>query len=151
MSDMFVLDSLMDDETAEDFTYKDSIDGETYNKIKLLYEDKDSGLIMAFIEKDQDTINKWGILQYFEKVDSEDVGKQKAKAYLKYYNRESRSLSISDAIGNVNVRAGSLIPVKFYNGDTVVNQFMLVETVTHKFSCQVYTMDLTLSGGDYSA
>lgn len=43
ISDMKVNTCLIDEETAENYTYKSSIDNETYNQIKLVYENKNEG------------------------------------------------------------------------------------------------------------
>jgi hypothetical protein len=65
---------------------------------------------------------------------------------LKLYNKKTRELKISGAFGSTDIRGGTLIPVNLNVGDTVVNKFMLVESVTHNFENDYYTMDLTLEG-----
>ena len=61
------LDFLVDDETGEDFDYTSSIDSQTYNKIKLAYDNTQTGKREIYITKDSNNINNWGVLQYFEK------------------------------------------------------------------------------------
>jgi hypothetical protein len=150
VSDMKVNSCLIDEETAEDYTYKSSIDEETYNQIKLVYENKDKGTYDLYVAKSSKNINKWGVLQYLEKIDDPDVGKLKSQAYLKLYNKKTKSLSISGVIGNTSVRAGSLVPVVLNLLDVKIANYMLVEKVTHTFKNNQYTMDLILSGGDFS-
>ena len=111
--------------------------------------------IQVFTATSPETIKQWGLLRYFEKVDNPSIGKNKALALLKLYNRKTRELKISGAFGDIKVRGGTLIPVKLYLGDIDVCNFMLVEKVTHKFTNDHHTMDLTLDGAwedkDYNA
>lgn len=142
---------LIDDETGEDYSYKSSIDSNVYNQIKLVYENTDKGTFDIYVAKDSKNINKWGVLQYLEKIDDPDVGKLKSNAYLKLYNQKVRNLTVDGVIGNTNVRAGSLIPVLLTLTDVKIANYMLVEKVTHTFKNSQYSMDLILSGGGFSA
>lgn len=145
------LKTIIDAESGEDFTYTSSIDSNTYNQIKLVYENKKTGSLDAYITKSSKSINNWGLLQYFEKIDTPKVAKLKGQVLLKQYNQKTKKLTISKARGNVNARAGYMIPVLIKLGDFKVNNYMLIEKVTHTFSNSNYTMDLTLTGGGYSA
>ena len=111
--------------------------------------------IQVFTASSPDTIKQWGLLRYFEKVDNPSIGQNKALALLKLYNKKTRELKVSDAFGDIKVRGGTLIPVKLDLGDVNVSNFMLVEKVTHKFTNDHHTMDLTLDGAweddDYDA
>lgn len=151
ISSMKVNDCLVDDETGEDYAYKTSIDNNVYNQIKLIYENTETAAYDYYITKDTNSINKWGVLQYLEKISNPDVGKLKSRAYLKLYNKKARNLTISGVIGNTKVRAGSLIPVLLTLADIKVANYMMVEKVTHTFNNRQHTMDLILSGGDFSA
>lgn len=150
ISKMKVNACLVDEETGEGFTYKTSIDTDVYNQIKLIYENKKKGTYDLYMTKHSKNINKWGVLQYVEKIDDPDIGKLKAKALLKLYNKKMRTLTVSKVIGNKNVRAGSLVPVMLDLQDIKVANYMLVEKVTHTFDNRRWTMDLVLSGGDFS-
>ena len=145
------LSVLIDDETAENFKYSSSIDGETYNKIKLSFENEETGKREIFISQDSRNINNWGVLQYFETIDDKVNGKAKADALLSLYNRKTRNLTISDAFGDVRVRAGCSIPIKLNLGDVNVQNFMLVEKVQHQFKQDEHSMNLTLRGGGFIA
>lgn len=149
VSSMKVNASLVDEETGEDFTYKTTIDSEVYNQVKLIYENKKKGTYDLYMAKHSKNINKWGVLQYTGKIDSPDIGKLKANALLKLYNRRRRSLAVSGVIGNKNVRAGSLVPVILDLQDMKVANYMMVEKVTHIFNNRRHSMDLVLSGGDF--
>lgn len=102
--------------------------------------------VQLFSAYDQNHINKWGLLRYFESVSNPSVGAVKAKQLLNLYNHKSRELKVTGAFGNTNVRGGTLIPVMLNLGDVETSNYMLVDKVTHKFSKDSYTMDLTLSG-----
>ena len=109
------LQTVIDQETAEDFDYTSSIDGETYNYIKLVYEsDKEGKRLVPAIAKDQEHVNQWGVLQYYEKVNDETNMQARANSLLKYYNHKSRTLRIKGALGDVNVRAGCMLPVQAF-------------------------------------
>nr|DAE45224.1 MAG TPA: 43 kDa tail protein [Caudoviricetes sp.] len=141
---------LVDAETGQDYSYKTTIDSDVYNQIKLVYENKEKGTFDLYVTKDSKNIGKWGTLQYLDKIDNPDIGKLKSKALLKLYDKKKRTLTISGVIGNLNVRGGSLVPVMLDLGDITVANYMLVEKVTHTFKNREYTMDLVVSGGDFS-
>lgn len=150
VSSMKVNSCLVDQETGEEFTYKVSIDSDVYNQIKLIYENKKKGSYDLYVTKHSKNINKWGVLQYVDKIDNPDIGKLKSKALLKLYNKKQRNLTVSGVIGNRSVRAGSLVPVMLDLYDIKVANYMMVEKVTHIFNNRQYSMDLVLSGGDFS-
>lgn len=145
------LNLMIDDATGENFKYTSSIDGETYNKIKLSYENKDAGKREIYITQDSKNINNWGVLQYFESIDDKVNGKAKADALLQLYNKKTRTLTISNAFGDARVRAGCSIPIKLALGDVNVQNFMVVEKVQHSFSQDYHAMNLTLRGGGFDA
>jgi len=142
---------LIDAETGQDYSYKSSIDEGVYNQIKLAYENKKTGTLDVYISRSGKNINRWGTLQYFEKIDDPSVAKLKGKVLLQTYNRVSRTLSISGAFGSVSVRAGCLVPVLLNIYDVKVASYMLVDKVTHTFSNGEHTMDMDLSGGDFDS
>lgn len=142
---------IINDSMAEDFDYETSIDSETYNKVKLLYEDNDSGKMEVFSAKNDYTIKKWGVLQYFEKIDNTENANMMAQALLSLYNNKSRSLSINGVFGDLRVRAGSQIPVFLNLGDIEANNYLIVEKCTHTFKQNEHTMDLELKGGEFIA
>lgn len=141
---------MIDAESGENFDYTTSIDGNTYNIIKLVRENKDAGKRELYITMDSSNINQWGVLQYYETIDEKTNGKAKADALLNLYNQKTRNLSIKGAFGDVRVRGGSYVAVSLDLGDMVVNSFLLVEKVSHTFKENEHTMDLTLRGGNFS-
>ena len=137
--------ALIYEQSAENFDYSSSIDDETYNNIVLYYKGDDN-TIQIFTASSEARIREWGTLRYFEEVDNPTSAQNKANALLNLYNKKTRELTIDGAFGDVTVRGGTLIPVKLNLGDINVNNYMLVEKVTHKFNKDHYTMDLTLEG-----
>ncbi len=147
-----ILDYYLDAETAEDFDYTTSIDANTYNKIKLTFENKDEGKRDVYIAQDSAHMNDWGILQYYEKIDENCNGQAKADALLQLYNQKTRNLTIDNAFGDIRVRAGTSIIVSLNLGDMKLQKYMLVDRVKHVFKDNEHMMNLTLMGdGEFVA
>ena len=142
---------MIDEESGEDFEYKSSIDSDTYNKIKLTYDNEDTGTREIYIAQSGANINKWGMLQYFDTLQKGENGQAKADALLKLYNKKTRNLKLTNVFGDNRVRAGSLIVVNLSLGDVTVKNFMLVEKCTHTYKESEHWMDLTLRGGEFIA
>ncbi|MEH7522019.1 hydrolase [Bacillus sp. JJ1503] len=145
------LDVLVDEETGESFDYTSSIDSNTYNKIKLSYENEKTGKREIYIAQDSNNINRFGLLQYFETIKESTNGKVKADALLSLYNRKTRNLSIKKAFGNIYVRGGNMVVVNLDLDDIKVMNYMLVDNVKHTFKENEHFMDLKLLGGDFVA
>lgn len=143
------LDILIDADTAEDFDYTSTIDQQTYNKIKLIYDNEDAGEREVYIAQDSANMNAWGVLQYFEKLQEGENGQAKVDALLKLYNQKTRNLKVNDAFGDLRCRAGTLVPVQLYLGDITVSSYLLVEKATHTFNNNQHTMSLNLRGGEF--
>ncbi|WP_270943173.1 XkdQ/YqbQ family protein [Romboutsia lituseburensis] len=143
------LDTLIDGDIIEDFDYSSSIDGNTYNKIKLSKENKDTGKRDIYITQDSKNINSWGILQYFETINENVDAKEKAEALLKLYNQKVKSLNVKNVLGDIRVRSGCLIAVVLDLGDMKVQNYMLVDKVKHTINNEEHYMDLTLVGGEF--
>lgn len=142
------LDLLVDAQTASSYDYTASIDSDTYNQISLVYDNQDAGRREVTGVRDAGNIERWGVLQYFEKVQKDENAGAKAAALLQLYNRTARSLTVKGALGDVRVRGGSSVIVRLTLGDIAVSNYMVVEKVSHKFDTQFHTMDLTLRGGE---
>ena len=131
------LNLLIDEETGENFSYESSIDEQTYNKIKLAYNNEKTGKRELFIAQDGAKMNQWGVLQYFEEVQTKTGA--------------SAKLTIQNAFGDVRVRAGSAVVVALNLGDIVTNNYMVVNKVTHTFRGDEHMMELDLIGGEFIA
>ena len=142
---------LVDNETAGDFDYKTSIASQTYDKVKLSYENKDTGKREIFIAQDGSSHNQWVVLQYYEKIDSTANAKAMADALLSLYNTKTRTLKLKDVLGDVRVRAGTMLVVMLGLGDMNLSSYLMVEQVKHTFSNEQHVMDLNMRGGTFVA
>lgn len=140
---------MIDEETGENFTYTSSIDDNTYNRIKLTYDNEETGFREVYLTQDSDNMNKWGILQYFDTLSKGENGQAKAEALLKLYNKKTRNLKITNVLGDNRVRAGSMIVINLALGDMKLKNFMLVESCRHTYKESEHWMDLTLRGGEF--
>ena len=143
------LNLLIGIDSAEDFDYTSSIDQNTYNKIKLVYDNEDSGEREVYIAKDSNAMNQWGVLQFYEKLQKGENGKAKADALLKLYNKKTRNLKVDNCFGDIRCRAGTMVPVQLYLGDISVSNYLLVEKATHTFKGGQHLMSLNLRGGEF--
>lgn len=144
------LDLMIDEKAAQDYDYKVSIDGNTYNQIKLYRDNDETKRRDVFMAKHTGNINKWGILQLSESLDKGVDGQTIAETYLGLYNRPEKRLLIKGAFGDIRVRAGCLVPVFLDIKDMQLKNYLLVETVTHTIGEGMHTMDLTLRGAGIS-
>lgn len=144
------VDLLIDEETGENFDYTSSIDSNTYNKIKLTYDNEKTGKREVFIAQDSKHMNDWGILQYFDTIQKSESGKAKADALLKLYNNKTRNLTIKNVCGDIRVRAGSMIVVMLNLGDMIAKNWMIVEKCKHEFKESEHLMTLTMKGGEFN-
>jgi hypothetical protein len=142
---------MIDEETGENFDYTSSIDDQTYNKIKLTYDNEDTGFREVYIAQDSSNMNRWGILQYFDTLSKGENGQAKADALLSLYNKKTRTLRITNALGDNRVRAGSMVVINLDLGDMKLKNWMLVEKCKHTYREGEHWMDLTLRGGEFIA
>lgn len=130
-----------------DYTYKTDIDEQTYNSVKVAMPNEETGKADVYIAQDSDNIKRWGLLQLYQKVDDDKNPaqlKEQAEATLRYYNRRLRKLSVS-SLGVVGLRAGQMILMQIKGlGDIDLNQWLLIEKITHKFENDKHTMDIEL-------
>lgn len=133
--------------TAGGYSFNSSIDEQTYNKIKLYFDNKATGKRDVYIEMDSNNIDRWGTLQYYEKLEEGENGKAKAQKLLSLYNAPTRSLSIDKVEGDCSVRAGSSVIVKMTVGGKDLSHYFFVESCTHDFSLDEHTMSLSVRGG----
>lgn len=143
------LDILINEESAEDFDYTSSIDDQTYNQIKLMYANDESGERDVYMSKDTANQNQWGVLQYFEKLQEGEDGQSKADALLQLYNKKTRNLKVNNCFGDVRCRAGTMVLVNLKLGDIDVSNYLLVEKATHTFQKDEHFMSLNLRGGEF--
>lgn len=139
---------IIDEDVVGDFDYKTSIADNTYNRIKLVYEDPDTGQRQIYLAQDGLNVNKWGVLQYYEKIDDKNMAQLKAMSLLKLFDAKTRTITLKGVLGDVNVRAGTLLVVVMGLGDYNLSNFMLVNQVKHTFRDNEHLMEMKLRGGD---
>ncbi|RRJ62397.1 hypothetical protein EHV15_05105 [Paenibacillus oralis] len=133
-----------DESLMTDFSYDQSIDSDTYNRIKLVRNNEKTGKRDIYIAQDSANVAKWGRLQYYEKVD-ENKNEAQINALLdqlsRLKNRETKSLKI-DALGDTSVRAGCYVRCEI--AELAIGDLFLIEECTHKFSGEDYTISIEL-------
>ena len=124
-----------------DYEYKRDIDNQTYNRVKLARPNADTGRTDVYVYEDTETIAKWGLLQYYDKVDDQLNEAQidlLCQNYLKYYNKVTQSLTI-EAMGIPGIRAGVILPVLINAVESLsFNRILLAEKVTHTYEGSGY-------------
>jgi hypothetical protein len=118
-----------------DYSYERGIDDETYNQIKLVRDNKDTGKREVYISKDSSTIKKWGLLQYYEKLDdSVNAAQAKAKsdALLGLKNKVQQKLTGVEVLGDKSVRAGYMVYVDIPRAG--IKKFLLCTKAVHTFT-----------------
>lgn len=127
-----------------DYTYKTDIDEQTYNRIKLVRPNEETGRADVFIAQDSGTIAQWGLLQLYQSVDSDMNDAQvkaQADASLACYNRRMRTLKVS-SLGAPGLRAGQMLLMNVPGlGDISLDRYILLEKVSHTFENDVHTME----------
>lgn len=141
----FLLDFIIGDGSLmTDYSHKVSIDSDTYNKIKLYKDNKDTGKREIYLAYDSVNMAKWGVLQLYQSVD-ENMNFAQIDEMLKTLsalkNRESRTLKI-EAVGDLRVRAGSYVRIQI--AEYGINQPFLVDECNHTFDGTDHTMALEL-------
>lgn len=133
------------------YEYTTTINQEVYSKIKLYQDDKNSGMRISYEENAVEEQGKWGVIQYYEKMDeamSSDEIRKKAKKLLENYRGLSRTLEMS-VLGeeNLRVESGSTIYVNIPSiGELSINQAFVVEACQYTFKEDYYDMKLKLRG-----
>lgn len=145
--DSMKLDLLIDTSTAVGYEYNSSIDSNTYNQVKVVYKNTKDKTNDIFLVKSGESINKWGVLQLNESVETKESGTRKAEALLKYYNKVYKTITVKDAFGDVRVKAGSSMVVMLQFEDVKISNYMVAEKVTHTFKNDEHLMTLKLRGG----
>lgn len=145
------LNTLIDDETAQNFDYSTSIDDDTYNYILLVEEVKTKDgqtKRVPYTAKDDSNIDKWGRLVYFQTISETTNAQALANSLLKLKNRKTRKLTLKGCFGDINVRAGSSIHIVLNLGDVKAHELrsrFVCESVTHTFQNGMHLMDLTIA------
>lgn len=136
--DLFVGDSSL----ATGYTYETDIDSESYNKIKLVRDNKKTGKRDVYIFQDSKNIKLWGVLQDYETVD-EDMNeaqiKERGGQMLELYNRPKKSFEVK-ALLDLSVRAGRALYIGIK--DVGVSSFFIVEEASADLLKEQMTLKL---------
>ncbi|MCL2828358.1 MAG: hydrolase [Oscillospiraceae bacterium] len=143
------LDTLVHTGSMGNFDYTSSIDHGTYSAVQLYRTDRALGETVFYESQRDDLVRHWGMLRYFGRLEADLDGQTAVANVLQRYGRKTRRLQIVDAVGDLRVRGGSLLPVDLYLGDIVVGEPLMVERVNHQFSEGGHLMELTLVGGEF--
>jgi len=126
------------------YEYSRDIDQDSYNRIKLYRDNKDTGKRELYVTQDSSNMAKWGLLQLYESVD-ENMNEAQINEMLEKLsllkNKESKSLKL-DAIGDIRVRAGTYLTVIIE--ELSISQPMMVDEAKHQWSGASHTMSLNL-------
>ena len=138
-----------EDSLLTDYDYELSIDDETYNQIKLIKEDSETKKRKVYIVKDSSNISRWGVLQYFEKVDENMNSAQiesQATNLLRTKNKETKTLKLT-CIGDLRIREGVAVVVgikALEKYGVKYNSYYFVNSCDHKFENGQHTMTLDM-------
>ncbi len=133
-------------QTAEDFSYKTSIDDNVYNTIQCYKDDDTTGNRDKYIYKDGDLINQWGVLQKTVKLEEDDNPATVGMVYLNLYKSKRTTLKVTGCFGNINLRAGASLYLSLNVGDVNYDRAcFFITKATHNFN-STYTCDLELAG-----
>lgn len=134
---------LGDRSLVTNYKYETDIDKQTYNSIKLVRENEETGKAEVVEVKDSANIARWGLLRLYQTVDGETNTakmREQAETMLSYYNRRLRTLSV-ESLGVLGLRAGMMILMKIQGlGDIDLDQEVMIEKITHTFENEKHTM-----------
>lgn len=142
------LDRLIDEDTAQEYSYKSSIDKDVYSRIRLAIDNGETGERELYDTNGENLQKQWGILQFYEKYTDATPAllKERGKMMLDYYGKKRRTLSVKKCLGDIRVRGGSSLVVMLGLGDIDLKNYMVVEAVKHTFSHGEHWMDLDVIG-----
>lgn len=130
------------------YQYATTINDGVYNSIKLVRPNEDSGLGDAYVARSEKNIARWGLLQYYQRVNM-DMNpteiREMTKTMLLRDNRPGRVLTM-DCIGIDQVRAGQVMKIELADmGDIAVDQYLTADRVTHTWNEEGHIMNVEFS------
>jgi hypothetical protein len=95
------------------YSYQGNIDTNTYNQIEVIQDVGGGNLRERYVEKDSESVARWGLLQLQEKTDEKQNAaqiKELARKLLELHNRPEQQLALS-ALDLPGLRAGQMVYV----------------------------------------
>lgn len=127
-----------------EYSYKTDIDEQTYNSVKLARPNEATGRADVVVVEDSANIGQWGLLQLYQTINGNVNDAQmlsQAKATLECYNRRMRTITVN-SLGVPGLRAGQMVLMQVQGlGDINLDQYVLLEKVTHTWENDLHTME----------
>ena len=136
----------IDESNYSDYSFESSIEKNSYNKIKVFYNEPKAGeakkKIQCFeIAEDKTTQKDWGgILQLTLKADSREQALDVKDPILKLYDLPTKTFSLKNVQGNIDVRAGMFVMFKSLESNSA--HYVRIEEASHTIKTDIHLMDL---------
>ena len=126
------------------YQYEISIDNDTYNTVKIVQEDEETGRLGVWIEFDSDNQKRWGKLQRLnvaaQGMNDAEI-RSRASMLMEYHNRPTKTMRLT-GIGSTDVdalslRAGSGFTLAL--NDLGINESMWITNATHSINDDYHT------------
>ena len=129
------------------YAYTANINTDTYNVIKGVRFNDDTGYVDTWWDTDTGTIDRWGWRQHIIEI-QDHILDEEIETYLELVleakNRPVRNARITAVgIADPNMQAGAGIQVRINRKQ--IDHMLFAETVTHVFSANDHVMDLEIS------
>lgn len=138
------VDLLLDIAAVGGYDYATSIDDGFCSRVKVIYEDKRRGERREFAAENGEDLRKYGVLQKVSK--SADATVQtfaRAQQMLREAGRRSDSLVLRDVPGDLRLRGGSMVGMRFDLGDVIRDEWMLVDRAEFRWKGGACLMDVS--------
>lgn len=145
-------DFYIDESRYSDYSFESSIEKNSYNKVKVFWDEPQAGEAKKKIQRfevaeDKNNQKEWGgILQLTIKSASREEAMNVKDSILKLHNLPSKSFSLKNVQGSVDVRAGMF--VMFKSLDSEQAHYVRIEEVTHTIKTDSHLMDLKVKYKD---
>lgn len=134
-----------DNSLLKSYSFKEDIDNDTYNAIKLYKDNEDTGKREVYIAKDSNNQKRWGVLQMYQSLDenyTDAQAREKASQMLSLYNRVQRTLTL-ECKGVLDLEPGSGVRLNITSiPGKVLNQNALITKIEDTYQNGIHTMKL---------